>query len=132
MGQIAKTACTTDMPRTALANDIFIFMLFISAVAFTAALICFFVWLGWLHPEYPSFMTMPSMLIVLVSVIVGVLPAGLPVSVTSAMTIIARRMAKQNVLVKHLATVETLGSVDIIACDKTGTLTQNRMCVTSG
>jgi sodium/potassium-transporting ATPase subunit alpha len=64
-----------------------------------------------------------------VGVIVGFLPDGLPVCITLTLTIIARKMFKNNILVKHLPTVENLGCVDVIASDKTGTLTQNKMSV---
>jgi sodium/potassium-transporting ATPase subunit alpha len=52
---------------------------------------------------------------------------GMPVAVTLCLTLIANRMAKSNVLCKVLTTVETLGSVNVICCDKTGTITCNQM-----
>lgn len=55
----------------------------------------------------------------------------MPVAVTLCLTLIANRMAKNNVLCKVLTTVETLGSVNVICCDKTGTITCNKMFATN-
>ncbi|KAE9555230.1 hypothetical protein FO519_001580 [Halicephalobus sp. NKZ332] len=57
-------------------------------------------------------------------------PAGMPATVTSIMALVARRLAQKNVFLKRLDIVEALGSVNIIASDKTGTLTKNIMTVT--
>jgi P-type E1-E2 ATPase len=54
---------------------------------------------------------------------------GLPATVISCLTIVAKRMAKENVYIKKLETIETLGSATCIASDKTGTLTMNKMTV---
>jgi Ca2+-transporting ATPase len=56
---------------------------------------------------------------------------GLPATVTSCLAIASQRLAKRNVLVKRLATIETLGAANVICSDKTGTLTQNKMTVTN-
>lgn len=58
-------------------------------------------------------------------------PEGLPATVTILLTIAAKRMASQNVLVKDLQGVETLGAITLLATDKTGTLTRNQMTVAS-
>lgn len=54
---------------------------------------------------------------------------GLPCTVTSQLTIIARQMAKKNVFLKRLDIIETFGAATIVASDKTGTLTKNDMTV---
>jgi sodium/potassium-transporting ATPase subunit alpha len=70
-------------------------------------------------------------LVFTIGVIVANVPEGLLPTVTLAMAMAARRMAKRRTLVRHLPSVETLGSASAICTDKTGTLTQNRMEVRS-
>lgn len=66
---------------------------------------------------------------VAITLAVGVIPESLAAVVSITLSLSTKRMAKNNVIVKKLASVETLGSVNVICTDKTGTLTQNRMTV---
>lgn len=64
-----------------------------------------------------------------ISLAVSAVPEGLVVVITVVMSIGMRKMADKNALVKTLTSVETLGRVNIICSDKTGTLTKNEMTV---
>lgn len=83
--------------------------------------------LGWITHVY----SLPTLLIAIVTMVVGSMPEGLPASTSVVLAMGTRNMTKKNVIVKTLPAVETLGAVDIVNTDKTGTLTKNEMTVTA-
>ncbi len=72
----------------------------------------------------------PDQIVLLaVALAVSAIPEGLPVAMTVALSIAMQRMGRRQVIVRHMMAVEGLGSCTLIATDKTGTLTENRLTI---
>jgi calcium-translocating P-type ATPase len=70
-----------------------------------------------------------EMLVLAIALAVSAIPEGLPMAVTVALAVASSRMSRRGVIVRRLPAVEALGSCTLIATDKTGTLTVNRLTV---
>jgi Ca2+-transporting ATPase len=92
-------------------------------IAVVVGSVFFFTSMVWLNLSFYS------SVLFMIGVMVACVPEGLQVTVSSALAINVLKMVKQNVLVKRLSAVQTLGSVTVICTDKTGTITKGEMTV---
>ncbi|QIX01269.1 hypothetical protein AMS68_006786 [Peltaster fructicola] len=129
-GRIAKLTSTPKGGLTPLQREIYIFVGIIVCLMLTMVLVVIGVWAGYLRYQHPDWINVPTLIVSCVSVAVAFIPEGLPIAVTASLTITANIMRKNKILCKSLKTVETLGAVNVICSDKTGTLTRNQMSVT--
>jgi sodium/potassium-transporting ATPase subunit alpha len=123
LGQIAGMTQGEKKNPSPLSVEIDAFVKIIATIAAVTAIFFFCLSLG-------VGRSINSTLNFAIGVFVAWVPEGLPATVTMLLTLAAKKMAGQNVLVKDLKGVETLGAITLLATDKTGTLTRNQMTVT--
>ncbi|KAJ1961365.1 hypothetical protein GGI12_003293, partial [Dipsacomyces acuminosporus] len=124
LGQIAGLTAGEEKAESPLNHEINIFVRIIASVALFTAVVFFIA--GICINKNFSFAINFA-----IGTFVAWVPEGLPATITMLLTIAAKRMAAENVLVKDLQGVETLGAITLLATDKTGTLTRNQMTVTN-
>ena len=124
-------------------RELWFFTKIVTTYALSLFTLSIIVWAAWLRTHHSGFETASGAIINSLGCLTAFVPQvtslgcrllihadsskGLPICVALSLTIIAKRMAKHNVLVKNLATIETLGCMSVLCSDKTGTLTVGKM-----
>lgn len=121
-GSIAKTLATIKEEATPLQKKLEVFTKQIGVIGIAASLIVFCLSFIQDKSVFESF-------VFAVSLAVAAVPEGLPAVMTITLAIGVEKMAKKKAIMRKLNAIETLGSVTLVATDKTGTLTTNQMAV---
>ncbi len=128
MGRLADLISGADPKVTPLQEQIDQLGKRLAAIAFVAVVIVFIVAL--VQADELNSDSISEALLTSVALAIAAIPEGLPAVVTVTLAVGVSRLAKRNAIVKRLASVETLGSTNVICSDKTGTLTLNQMTAT--
>jgi Ca2+-transporting ATPase len=121
VGRVAGLAREAETPRTPLQKDMKELSQSLAWVAIGFSVLVPL--LGWLLGKQP----LTQMILTGLALAFSVIPEELPIVVTMVLALGGYRLSKRHAIVKRLQAVETLGAVTVIATDKTGTLTENRM-----
>ncbi|KAG7197383.1 hypothetical protein KM043_018489 [Ampulex compressa] len=122
-GEVFSMMQAEEAPKTPLQRSMDILGTQLSFYSF--CIIGIIMLLGWIQGK-----AILEMFTISVSLAVAAIPEGLPIVVTVTLALGVMRMAKRKVILKKLPTVETLGCVNVICSDKTGTITKNEMTAT--
>lgn len=122
LGKIASSISKKDNQETPLQLKIKEISKIITIVVFIIMIFVFFLAL---INNY----TMLETIMLISSLAVAAIPEGLPAVITITLSIGISNLAKKRTIVKQMQAVETLGAIDVICSDKTGTITQNKMTV---
>jgi sodium/potassium-transporting ATPase subunit alpha len=129
VGNVVALTASNASVQTNLQKEIERFAITISSLAVSMFFISLMFWALNTRVLHPGFATVAGAIINAIGCLTAFVPQGLPVCVALSLTVIARRMSAKSVLVKNLATVETVGTMSILCSDKTGTLTEGKMFV---
>ncbi len=121
IGQISKKLVDLKMDVPLKKNIFNLSKLIVIVIGLVSVTLFFY----GLHIGY----ALEEIFLIVVAIAVSAIPEGLPVVVTLVLTTGVWRMSKRKVLVKRLQAVEALGQANIIAVDKTGTITKNQMMI---
>lgn len=127
IGKIAKILSSTKNEETPLAKRLADLSKLLGFITLGLVVLLFVVALI----REPSIDNIKTMFLLSISLAVAAIPEGLPAVVTITLALGVQKMVKVNTIVRRLPSVETLGAVSVVCSDKTGTLTQNKMVVTS-
>ncbi|KAK4100595.1 calcium-transporting P [Parathielavia hyrcaniae] len=119
-GTIATSVSGTESPRSPLQISMDDLGSQLSKASFV--IIGLISLIGWLQGK-----KLLEIFTISISLAVAAIPEGLPIIVTVTLALGVHRMAKHNAIVRKMPKVETLGSVNVVCTDKTGTLTMNHM-----
>ncbi|KKA28666.1 hypothetical protein TD95_004549 [Thielaviopsis punctulata] len=122
-GAVATSVSGTESPRSPLQLSMDDLGSQLSKASFVVIGLISFV--GWLQGK-----KLLDIFTISISLAVAAIPEGLPIIVTVTLALGVHRMARHNAIVRRMPKVETLGSVNVVCTDKTGTLTTNHMTAT--
>ncbi len=122
-GKIANLTQTIQEEDSPLQKEIALTAKYDFIIAVVVGLVFFAASFLFLH------VALATSIFFMIGVMVCCVPEGLQVTVSSALAINVLKMVRENVLVKRLSAVQTLGSVSVICTDKTGTITKGEMTV---
>jgi magnesium-transporting ATPase (P-type) len=121
IGKINKMISDVEQMTTPLLQQIEKFGKILSLVIIGVTSLFFA--FGYFFRDYP----IDELFLAVIGLVVAAIPEGLPAIMTITLAIGVQRMAQRNAIIRRLPSVETLGSVNVICSDKTGTLTRNEM-----
>lgn len=125
IGKISREVAQIKSTKTPLIKEIDGVGKIVSYISIVVSIIIFAI--GWALEIY----ALPALALAVVAMLVGAIPEGLPATTSVILAFDVSKLAKKHkTIIKAMPAVETLGSVNVIATDKTGTLTKNEMTVT--